>query len=136
MVDVDMAGHVQTYIDTVQEYAKHGTLIVEESLPIDHITGEKEAEGTADAVIVGDDELTVIDLKFGAGVTVSAFENGQLMIYGLGALEKYSLVSDFKRVRMVIVQPRDFGGISEYDMPVEALIEWGLATSAKADIHG
>ena len=42
--------------------------------------------GTADMVIITDKYAHVIDLKLGKGVEVSAVENPQLMIYGLGVL--------------------------------------------------
>jgi hypothetical protein len=34
------------------------------------VTGEEGAEGTGDAVILRDDEIIVIDLKYGRGVEV------------------------------------------------------------------
>ena len=48
-VDADMVRHVQVYLDIVRDYAKSGPLLVEQSLPIDHITGEADAEGLGDA---------------------------------------------------------------------------------------
>jgi hypothetical protein len=45
--------------------------MVEQRLPLVSITGE-QAHGTADAVILADDEIIVIDLKFGMGVQIYA----------------------------------------------------------------
>ena len=59
--------------------------------------------GTADVVIVTEDEVHVIDLKFGAGVPVSAVNNPQLRLYGIGVM---NLFPNTKRVRMTINQPR------------------------------
>ena len=42
--------------------------------------------GTADVMIVTEDTIRVIDLKFGKGVPVSAIDNPQLRLYGMGAL--------------------------------------------------
>jgi hypothetical protein len=104
--DAEMVECIASYIKVVREFAEGGELLVEQKLPIGHITGEEGATGTADAVILRDDEITVIDLKTGRGVEVSADDNPQLKLYALGALKEYELLGDFKRVRLVIVQPR------------------------------
>jgi hypothetical protein len=131
-VDAEMADAVQAYIDAVHDYQGNGDLLVEQSLPIAHITGEEGAEGTGDAVILRGDEIIVIDLKFGRGVEVSAVDNPQLMLYGLGALEKFALTGDYQRVRMVISQPRITPAPSEFVMVVPALVEWGLVHAGSA----
>lgn len=132
IVDIDMAAYVQDYLDIVRDYQGDGTLFVEQALPIGHITGEDGAEGTGDAVIVRGNELIVIDLKFGRGVEVDAEMNPQLMLYGLGALEKFDLVGDIEHVRMVVSQPRISRAPSEFDMPVASLVEWGLTVADSA----
>jgi hypothetical protein len=133
VVDADMADAVQVYINTVRDYQGDGELLVEQSLPIAHITGEADAEGTGDAVILRDDEIIVIDLKFGRGVEVTAENNPQLMLYGLGALEKYGLLGDFKRVRMVISQPRITSAPSEFVLDVPELGQWAAQLSMAAE---
>lgn len=112
VVDEDMAKYVQVYIDYVR--ALGGQLFVEQALPISNITGEPDAFGTADAVVLLDDELVIVDLKYGRGVKVDANRNEQLSLYAAAALEEYSLINEFKRVRLVIVQPR-LHNISEFD---------------------
>ena len=74
VVDADMARHVQTYVDYVRDLVKNtgGTLLVEQRLPIGDITGEDDAHGTSDAVILTDTEVIVVDLKFGRGERVDA----------------------------------------------------------------
>jgi hypothetical protein len=62
-------------------------------VPIDHITGEYGATGTADAVLViewpdNTSWIDVWDLKYGCGVEVEAENNEQGMMYALGAIEK------------------------------------------------
>lgn len=131
-VDQDMVDAVQVYIDTVRDFQADGELFVEQALPIGHITGEEGAEGTGDAVIISEDEITVIDLKYGKGVEVDAFENPQLMLYGLGALEKFDMVGDFDTVRMVICQPRVSSAPSEWSQPAPSLVEWGLKHAGPA----
>jgi hypothetical protein len=115
IVDEEMASQVQKYIDYVR--ALGGQLMVEQRLPISGITGEPEAFGTSDSVVLTDDELIIVDLKYGRGVKVDAERNEQLAIYALAALAEYEFLGDFKRVRLVIVQPR-LDHISEWDMPI------------------
>lgn len=105
-VDIAMAAAVQKYLDFVRQ--QPGLLLVEERLPISHITGEADAYGTSDAVRLLPQEIIVIDLKLGANPRnqVSADNNPQLGIYGLAAYDQYSFVYDFQSVRLVIVQPR------------------------------
>jgi len=115
-VTEEMAEYVQTYLDYVR--ALDGHLFVEQRLPIEPITGEPGAKGTADAVVLLDDELIIVDLKYGRGVRVDATGNEQISIYACAALQEFSMLGDFKRVRLVIVQPR-LNYISEWDMPVQ-----------------
>ena len=72
-------------------------------------------------------DLYVTDYKHGKGVPVSAENNPQLMLYGLGALMEYETVYDIKTVRLAIVQPRA-GGVNEYSITRDALIDWGVFT--------
>jgi hypothetical protein len=125
----DMAGHVQKYLDYVR--AIGGELMVEQRLSIEAITGEPGAKGTSDAVILAGDELVIIDLKYGRGVKVDAENNEQLQIYALAALNEFDFIGDFKRVRMVIVQPR-LDHIDEWDCTVEALRVFGEDVRVKA----
>lgn len=120
MVNHDMAEHVEKYVNAVRMYAAGSELIVEERVPIAHITGEEGAGGTADALILADSELQLHDLKYGRGVAVYAEENEQLMMYALGALELYGALGDFERVRLVIHQPR-IGNLSEWDCTIADL---------------
>lgn len=132
-VDTDMAAHVNTYVQTVKEYAQGGQLLVERRLPIGHITGEEGAEGTGDAIILCDDEIIVIDLKYGRGVEVSANNNPQLKMYALGALEEYGMLGDFKRARLVISQPRVQAAPSEWDVSVEDLAAFAIEARQAAN---
>lgn len=62
--------------------------------------------GTADCVIIADGLMDVIDLKYGAGIPVSAEDNPQMKIYALGCLLAFSLFYDITAIRMTIYQPR------------------------------
>jgi hypothetical protein len=132
----EMCEYVQKYVDTVLEYCgESNTLLVEQRLPISHVTGEEGAAGTSDAVILTADgeELQVHDLKYGMGVEVDAEENEQLMLYALGALEEFGMLGDFKRVRMVIHQPRR-QHLSEWDCTVEELLAFGRQVKGSASL--
>ena len=83
--------------------------------------------GTADCVVISDGTLEVIDLKYGKGVPVEAEWNSQLMIYGLGALDKYAMAYDITDVRLTIVQPR-LDSISSWSISVTDLENWAKDT--------
>jgi len=122
-VDGDMADNVQVYLDYVRDVqrATDGELLVEVSVPLDHITGEEGACGTSDAVIVTSDELIVIDLKFGRGVEVDATQNPQLLMYASGARKLFDIGANFTTVRVAISQPRITHAPSEWSCSSEDL---------------
>ena len=100
-IDDEMAAYVQLYLDKVREYADGGTLLVEQRMSISHLTGEENAAGTADAVILQGDEIIIADLKYGMR-EVDGDRNKQMMVYALAALREYELLGDFTTVRTVI----------------------------------
>lgn len=133
VVDHEMAGYVQQYIDYVRSIG--GELFVEQKLSIAEITGEEDAHGTSDSVIIADDELIIVDLKYGKGVKVQAENNQQLAIYALAALAEYELVYDFSKVRMVINQPR-LHHVDEWVLTTEELRNRGAQVSdAAKEVH-
>lgn len=124
-VDDGMLAAINSYVQAVRKYAEGGTLFVEQRLPITTWTGEPDAAGTSDAVILtADGELIVVDLKYGMGELVSPERNKQLMIYALAAHEEFSLVDDIKSIRLVIHQPR-ISGPQEWPCSVEELLAFG-----------
>lgn len=143
-VDEDMAGHVQTYLDNIRQYADGNTMMVEQKVDFSDYIGVKDQFGTSDVVILTGDgeEIQVHDLKFGRGVQVDATENEQLMLYALGALYEFGMSGDFQRVRMVIHQPR-LNHLSEWDCTVQDLLAFAERARAQAklatavvDTHG
>ena len=137
VVSEDMADYVQQYVDLVLSYAAGHELMVEQRVPIGHLTGEIGAEGTSDAIIITADgtELIVIDLKFGRGVAVSAEANEQGQLYALGALELAMLLGHTpKRVRIVIHQPRIQSVPSEWNCTVEDLQRFAQHVTARATL--
>ena len=134
--DLDMVGHVETYIDNIKQYADGGELMVEQKLNYAQYLGvpKPEAWGTSDAVIIKGSEIQVHDLKYGQGEVVSAERNPQMMLYALGALDAFDgLAGDFTHVRMVIHQPRVVKAPQEWDCTVEELLAFGA--EAKQAVH-
>lgn len=86
--------------------------------------------GTVDAAVLTefDHLLEVIDYKNGAGITVSAVENPQLMFYGAGVLAHLPPVDrdQVQRVKLTIVQPHAQGvsPIRSWEIDVVDLLMW------------
>jgi len=123
LVDNEYAAHVQTYVNEITERARGRTLLVEQRVEFSKWVNTPNQTGTADAVILDDDEIEINDLKFGMR-KVFAEKNEQMMIYALGAIYEYALTGAFKRVRLVIHQPR-LAWVSEWSLSVEELLEFG-----------
>lgn len=135
-VDKDMASFVQVYIDNIREYGAGHEMLVEQRLEFSAYIEVPDQFGTSDVVILTADEIQVHDLKYGRGVKVDADENEQLQLYALGALAAFGDLGDFKRVRMVIHQPR-LQHLSEWDCSVEELLEFAgrAKVAAQKAIH-
>ncbi len=95
-----------------------------------------ESMGTSDCVIVTEDEIIIIDFKYGMHrVPASSL---QLRIYALGACELFSGLYDFTRVHTVIYQPR-IHSVDEAEMGTDELYSWAeneLKPRAKAAFDG
>lgn len=130
-VDEDMVLGVQGYCDYVRGLG--GDLMVEQAVDLSPILAQPDAFGTADAIVIVDDTLHVIDLKYGRNY-VAAEDNKQLMLYGLGALDLASLAYDIKRVVLTIYQPKVSMEPSTYDMPVEDLEYFAVTARVAAKV--
>lgn len=153
MSDLDVAA-VRTYVDYVRAiHAKvGGTLIVEQDVPIDHITGEPGATGRSDAIIIAPPVIFCIDAKFGKKkvraydvVEPAGFDpmtgqeiaeqrrmNLQLAMYMLGALRKHGAGLDIRQARGVIVQPL-LDSVAEYEAPISDLLALASWLSDRAE---
>lgn len=125
----EMEDYVQIHVDYVKEQfaiaqanTRGAVLMIEEKVDMTHLI--KDGFGTCDDIIVADGVMEVIDLKFGAGVRVSAENNSQLKLYALGALRLVELSYAIHTVRLTVVQPR-MDSISNWDISVEDLLNWG-----------
>lgn len=117
VVDEVMANHVATYVDFCN--AQEGKSTIEQQ--VDYSDWAEGGYGTADFVVIHDGICHVIDLKYGQGVKVSAQQNEQLMLYGLGAAHGAS--DNVDTVQMTIVQPR-LDHIDTYSIRAKDLYKW------------
>lgn len=139
----EMLEVIPTYIDYCEDQFTEAkefnpAAIIEIEQKLDLTGYVPESFGTADCIIINDDLMEVIDLKYGKGVPVYAEWNKQLMLYGLGALWKYDAMYDISEVRLTIVQPR-IDNISSWQISVEDLQKWAdeeLKPKAKLAFNG
>lgn len=128
LYDDEMLSCAEGYV----EYLKSKSLELYDNPPyitqevkVDYSIYAPEGFGTCDCIMIGGDTLHITDYKHGKGVQVSADHNPQMMLYALGALEKFKALYSIKRVSMGIFQPRISSEPSECAMPVEELLQWG-----------
>lgn len=119
----EMLDCAQGYNDYIQEQLKEPDAVVLLERRVDFSPWVPDGFGTADCIILQGDTMDVIDYKYGKGVAVSADDNQQMMLYGLGALNDYGFAYDIKTVRLHIYQPR-MNNISVYILSVETLTAW------------
>ncbi|MGN0402610.1 MAG: DUF2800 domain-containing protein [Acetatifactor sp.] len=126
MYQKEMEGFTDMYVDHIMEIANSfpapPTVAVEKRL--DYSEWAPEGFGTGDCILMSGTELHVVDFKYGKGKPVSAVDNYQLKLYGLGALREYSMIYPIRTVHLHIVQPRN-GGITVWAIDREALEAWG-----------
>lgn len=119
-----MDDYTDEYVATVLEhYHALENPVIELEVKVDFSEWVPGGFGTSDVVITSDKVIEVMDLKYGKGIPVSAENNPQIMLYGLGAYAAYDMIYDFETVRMTIVQPR-LGDISTFEMSVPDLLQW------------
>ena len=124
----EMQECADAYVDFVNEQlgiAKHRCkdplILVEEK--VDFSRYVPDGFGTADCLIISDDELHIIDFKYGQGILVDAYDNPQMKCYALGALETYGNLYDITNVSMSIFQPRR-ENVSTWKTTVKELKDW------------
>lgn len=126
--NAEMENAVQEYVDFVEERfleakARSSDAIVSLEERLDFTKWVPEGYGTGDVVLISDDVLEIIDLKYGKGQQVSAVSNPQIRLYALGAWSAYNWLYDIQEVRMTIVQPR-LDSVSTDTMPIDGLLDW------------
>lgn len=125
--DEDWQEDQLVYLEQFIEYLQ--TCLAEEEgaqlyLEVKVDTGIPGCWGTADVIIVYSNRMRVIDIKYGAGYRVSAINNSQARLYGIGALN--TVVEDPLKIDTVtntIWQPR-MDNISEETLTRRDLLKW------------
>jgi hypothetical protein len=74
--------------------------------------------------------MEVIDLKYGKGIPVSAENNPQLRLYGLGTYQHYSGLYHIHTMATTVVKPRLYVTSGEL-LSLEKLLTW-VETEVKA----
>lgn len=124
----EMEEHSDAYVEFVLEQLEKAKqtcpdplVLIEQKVDLsDYVPG---AYGTADCLIVSDNSLHIIDMKYGLGVLVDAEENSQLKCYGIAALSTYESLYDIKEVSLSIFQPRR-ENVQTWTVSVEELKSW------------
>lgn len=127
----ELREYVEQYVDIVEEKINEAKAQDEPILFFEHRLDltryVPESFGTGDVVVYYNGTVEIIDLKFGKGVEVSALNNPQLRLYGLGSYELLKDFEDVHTIKMTIVQPR-LHNISSETVDAADLVEWGLNT--------
>lgn len=133
-IDDEMDALTSDYVDfvlerlaEVRQTCPDAQVFVEQRLDYSHVA--PGGFGTGDCVIVAEPTLHVIDLKYGMGVQVSAVDNPQLKLYGLGALAAFGALYDITEVQLSIFQPRR-ANVETWTISTADLITWGQETVA------
>ena len=122
--DKEMVDCAHGYADYIQEKIRvDNPLTLLEQL-VDFHEWVPDGFGTADCIIIQGDVMDVIDYKYGKGVAVSAEDNPQMKLYGLGALYDYGFLADVQTIRLHIFQPR-INNVSVYELTADELLKWG-----------
>lgn len=129
----EMQEHARDYAQLIYEKlqdAKNRSIdaFAELEVRLDFSKWVPEGFGTGDCIIVADDWLEIIDLKYGKGHRVEATGNPQMRLYALGALEYYGTLYDIQNIRMTIFQPRLSGVQSSDEISVKELLKWADKT--------
>lgn len=137
-IPAEMDRATDTYVDVVLErlYAARkvcsdARLFVEQRLDMSEWV--PQCFGTSDAVIVSDQTLEVMDLKYGKGVPVDAVGNPQARLYALGAINAFGMLYGFKSVRETIIQPR-LDSVTEETLSKDDLLQWGESIRPAAQL--
>ena len=127
--DDEMMGYTDDYMDYVKaaalSFPAEPTVAIEKKVDISEYV--PECFGTADCLLIGGGVIYVIDFKYGKSPSgrVEAENNLQMQLYALGAWTASRMLYRVDRIRMSIVQPRLPDGITEWEIPLEKLLETG-----------
>ena len=112
------------YADYIQELVKSPDAVVLLEQCLDFSPWVPDGFGTGDCLILQGRHLDVVDYKYGQGVEVSALDNSQMRLYGLGAVHEFGTIYDIDTVSLHIFQPRK-DNISVEELTGAELLAWG-----------
>ena len=115
------AAYVVELLETAKQTCSDPVVMIEQR--VDFSRWVPGGFGTGDCICIAEGLLNIVDLKYGAGIEVSADHNPQMMLYALGALEIFDDIYDIEEIRMTIYQPRK-SNISIFEMSKDALLTW------------
>ncbi|WP_071131345.1 DUF2800 domain-containing protein [Enterococcus timonensis] len=119
-----MDDYVNDHVGMVMEHVNsYENADVDLEVRVDFSPWVPDGFGTSDVVILADGVVEIIDLKYGKGVPVDAYQNVQLMLYALGVVNIYDLAYEFDKVKMTIVQPR-LDNVSTFEIEKDELLYW------------
>ena len=131
-VTTEMIQCAEAYRDYIQELITDDNAVVLLEQRLDLTPWVPDGFGTGDAIIIQGHRLDVVDYKYGKGVAVSAENNSQMRLYGLGALNDFGDIYDIQEVGMHIFQPR-INNISTEVLTDGELLSWGEAVKPIAE---
>jgi len=123
-ITAEMTRCADGYADYIQELITDENAVVLLEQRLDFSPWVPRGWGTGDCVIIQGHRLDVIDYKYGQGVAVSAKDNPQMRLYGLGALNDFGCIYDIHEVAVHIYQPR-MNNVSVEALLVSDLLAWG-----------
>ena len=126
LYQAEMDGFTDNYVDFIKEKALSfpSKPYIEIEKRVDFSSWVPGGFGTCDCILIHGTTLSIIDLKYGKGVPVSAEKNEQLILYALGAYNAFNLIYDIKKIEMNIVQPR-LNNFSSWEVDLTELLLWG-----------
>ena len=139
-ITMEMLQCAESYRDYIHELIHDDSAVVLLEQRLDFSPWVPDGFGTGDCIIIQGNRLDVVDYKYGQGVAVSAVENPQMRLYGLGALNDFGDIYDIREIGTHIFQPR-INNISAEVLDRVDLGEWGediqpiaeLASEGKGD---
>lgn len=126
-ITLEMYDCAEGYADYIQEQIKGPDAMALLEQRVDFSPWVPEGFGTADCILIQGDVMDVIDYKYGQGVPVSAVDNPQMKLYGLGALNDYGFAFNVQKIRLHIYQPR-INNVSVDELTVDDLMAWAEKT--------
>lgn len=126
LYQAEMDSYTDTYVDFIKEKALSfsSNPYIEIEKRVDFSRWVDGGFGTCDCVLIHGSTLSIIDLKYGKGVPVSAEQNEQLILYALGAYDAFNLIYNLDKIELNIVQPR-INNFSTWEISLTELLLWG-----------